>query len=335
MSAQATLTNKFHKTTYPSLDPTRPEHTAQGKTIVITGGGTGIGAAAAKNFAQAGASRIALLGRREGPLLSTKAAIELENPATKVFVFPTDITKKAEVDAVFEKIASQGHIDVLISNAAVIGHMGTFADTTADNFLSGITTNLTGNVNIAHAFLKHATQNATLIETNSSASHLILPAGWAAYSVAKAATARFYASLAIEHPDMSFFSVHPGVVETDMAKEAGYKPQKEGEDFIYAEAQSDVVSLISQYDDVNLSASFMVWLASGEARFLNGKFLWANWDVEELKARKEEVQNSQYLSLGLIQWPFAWSFGSERHEIESSVERDAVSVLFMDGSEIW
>jgi hypothetical protein len=63
----------------------------------------------------------------------------------------------------------------------------------------------------------------------------------------------------------------------------------------YREADPDLVSL---------PASFNVWLASPEARFLKGKFLWANWDVDELKAQAEEIEASTQLSIGLGGWPF-------------------------------
>ena len=43
---------------------------------------------------------------------------------------------------------------------------------------------------------------------------------------------------------------------------------------------------------VELPAHFLVWIASSEAAFLRNKFAWANWDVEELKDRAEEIQGS-------------------------------------------
>lgn len=46
---------------------------------------------------------------------------------------------------------------------------------------------------------------------------------------------------------------------------------------------------------VELPAHFLVWIASDEAAFLRNKFVWANWDVEELKARREEIQSSSLL----------------------------------------
>ena len=35
-----------------------------------------------------------------------------------------------------------------------------------------------------------------------------------------------------------------------------------------------------------------MWLHSPEAKFLRGKYVWVNWDVDELKAQKEEIMNS-------------------------------------------
>lgn len=44
-----------------------------------------------------------------------------------------------------------------------------------------------------------------------------------------------------------------------------------------------------------LAANHSVWLTSPEAKFLKGKFVWSNWDVDELKARADEIQNSPTL----------------------------------------
>lgn len=55
---------------------------------------------------------------------------------------------------------------------------------------------------------------------------------------------------------------------------------------------------------VQLPGSVAVWLASDEAAFLTGRFIWANWDVDELKARAIEIRNSRYLlKIGLIGSP--------------------------------
>lgn len=50
---------------------------------------------------------------------------------------------------------------------------------------------------------------------------------------------------------------------------------------------------------VTLPAHFNVWIASPEAEFLKGKFVWANWDVDELKALAKEVKESMLLKIYL------------------------------------
>lgn len=42
-----------------------------------------------------------------------------------------------------------------------------------------------------------------------------------------------------------------------------------------------------------------MWLASPEAAFLKGKFVWANWDAQELMERADEIQGSRLLSIVL------------------------------------
>lgn len=56
---------------------------------------------------------------------------------------------------------------------------------------------------------------------------------------------------------------------------------------------------VSNVSTVELPAHFLVWLASEEAKFLRGKFVWANWDAQELLWRSEEIQNSMHLQVTL------------------------------------
>lgn len=48
---------------------------------------------------------------------------------------------------------------------------------------------------------------------------------------------------------------------------------------------------------VELPAQFHLWLSSPEADFLKGKFVWVNWDVDELKARADEIRDSHLLKV--------------------------------------
>lgn len=68
----------------------------------------------------------------------------------------------------------------------------------------------------------------------------------------------------------------------------------------------DLLALVVSYADdkartENLPAAFAVWLCSAEADFLKGRFLWAQWDVEELKAKKAKIEaDSNVLKIGLL-----------------------------------
>jgi NAD(P)-dependent dehydrogenase (short-subunit alcohol dehydrogenase family) len=214
-------TSVWHTKVYQSISPARPELSAKGKTVVVTGGGTGIGAETALYFAEAGASRIGLLGRREQPLLDTKASMERKFPNVEVFVASTDVTNKSQVDTVLAKFVGDGKIHVLVSNAATIGPQEPLEDVDPEKFLHAVQQNLQGSLFVAQAFLRYASTDAVAVEVSSSAAHLNFGPGFPAYSVAKLAIFRLWDSLAFTHPKISVFHVQPGVVDTAMNKEAG------------------------------------------------------------------------------------------------------------------
>ncbi|KAH6849929.1 hypothetical protein B0I37DRAFT_100568 [Chaetomium sp. MPI-CAGE-AT-0009] len=215
-------TSTWHSNTYESLSPTRPELSAKGKTVLVTGGGTGIGAETARTFAAAGASRIALLGRRQQPLLATQAAIQCEFPGVDVFVAPTDVTRKSEVDAAFAGfLGSHGTLDVVVSGAAVTGPLEPVGEVDGDRLIDTVNVNLKGALFVAQAFLRHAAKDAVAVNISSSAAHVNFGPGFAAYSVAKMAAVRLWDSLGSANPGLSVFHLQPGVVDTDMNKEVG------------------------------------------------------------------------------------------------------------------
>ncbi|KAJ5731962.1 Glucose/ribitol dehydrogenase [Penicillium malachiteum] len=281
-------TSTWHSESYPSISPSRPELSAKGKSVLVTGGGTGIGAETAISFATAGASRISLLGRREQPLLDTKASIEEKFANVEVFVASTDVTDKSQVDTVFAKFAESAKIDVLVSGAAMIGPQDPIRDVDGERFLVTVDQNLRGSLFVAQAFLRHASENAVAIDINSSAAHINFGPGFSAYNVAKLAVFRLWDSVAAGNPDLSIFHIQPGIVDTDMNKEAG----------------GVKATGIEDHGKFSLPAHFNVWLASPESRFLKSKFLWANWDVDELKAKEKDIESNNLLSIGLGGWPF-------------------------------
>jgi NAD(P)-dependent dehydrogenase (short-subunit alcohol dehydrogenase family) len=214
-------TKVYHNNTYAALSPLRPELSAKGKTIIITGGGTGIGAETARCFAQAGAARIALVGRRLQPLHDTKASIESLYPSVEVFTASVDVTDSNAVNAAFETFANGGQLHVLVSNAGWTGSQASAATIDSSDFLKIVNVNLGGALHVAQAFFKHCVEDATIIEVNSNAAHLHYGPGFVGYSVGKLAVVRLFDSIAHAFPKMNVFHTQPGVVDTDMNRETG------------------------------------------------------------------------------------------------------------------
>ncbi|RKN83738.1 SDR family NAD(P)-dependent oxidoreductase [Paenibacillus ginsengarvi] len=99
------------------------------KTVVITGGATGIGRAAAKKFAVEGA-RVVIAGPNSAA--GESALRELSGSSRSHLFFKTDVTREEEVRLLVEQtIESTGRIDVLVNNAAIFYESGYLLETTS------------------------------------------------------------------------------------------------------------------------------------------------------------------------------------------------------------
>ena len=89
-----------------------------GKNVVITGGGTGLGLAMVRALARAGAT-LAIAGRRQGPI--DDAAAEAESLGSEAISVPTDVTDVPQVEGLMRAATERfGKIDVLINNAGAV-----------------------------------------------------------------------------------------------------------------------------------------------------------------------------------------------------------------------
>jgi len=102
-----------------------------GRTAIVTGGGTGIGRATARELARTGA-RVAICGRRPEPLGEVRA--ELEAAGRDVLAVPTDVREPEQVEAFLDAVEERlGPVDVLVNNAG-----GQFAAPLEDIELKGM-----------------------------------------------------------------------------------------------------------------------------------------------------------------------------------------------------
>lgn len=129
--------------------------------------------------------------------------------------------------------------------------------------------------------------------------------GNSGYLVSKLALAKTTEFLAKENPNIFFASIHPGTVDTNVFRGSGATPESMPMDTRTSTPGSDYSRLALIYRIAQLVAGFTLWISKPEAKFLNGKTVWANWDIAELKAMQETISTTGKLTIGLVGWPFA------------------------------
>ena len=103
---------------HPYAQPMLRDNALQGKTIVVTGGGTGLGRAMTTYFLQLGAN-VVISSRKLEVLEATAAELREQTGNANVLAVQCDVRKYDEVEALLEKtISTYGGVDVLLNNAA-------------------------------------------------------------------------------------------------------------------------------------------------------------------------------------------------------------------------
>jgi len=274
MAPRPTPILPYHQEGYPAIDPSRPELSSQGKSVLITGAGSGIGAETAIAFAQSGASHLGLVGRRVANLETTKATISSRFPNVAVHVFAGDVTDLKSITAAvsgFASVTDSGKIDVVVANAGYVNGVSKLDDADPEDWWRVFDVNVRGNFNLLRAFGPVAAANAVVLHVSSSIAHFTYIPGYSAYSASKMAGIRMFEHFAIEHPGIRVIHYHPGLYRTEI----GSTTEESG--------------LNLPFDHLSLASGFAVWAASPEAAFLNNRFVWAAWDVDTLKSKAAEI----------------------------------------------
>ena len=177
------------------------------RTVLVTGGNRGIGAACARSFLEAG-HRVAVTYRSEAPAgLDGALAVRC------------DVTEQAEVDAAFGEVeAALGPVEVLVSNAGVTRD-GLVLRMSEDDFTGVLDANLTGGFRVAkRAVRSMMKQRHGRIVFVSSVVGLVGQVGQANYAASKAGLVGLARSLAREFAsrNVTVNVVAPGPIATDM-----------------------------------------------------------------------------------------------------------------------
>ena len=239
------------------------------KTVVVTGGGGGIGGASCHRMAQEGA-KVAVFD------MNLEAAQHVANAITAAgghaAAFKCDITDRAAVDAAVAATEAQlGPIDVLVNNAGW-DVFKPFTKTTPDQWERLIAINLTGALHMHHAVLPGmaARKSGRIVNISSDAAR-VGSSGEAVYAACKGGLVAFSKTIAREHArhGITVNVVCPGPTDTALFadyKEGAGNPEKLMEAF----TRAIPLGRIGQPQDLPGAIAFF---ASDDAAFITGQVL--------------------------------------------------------------
>jgi NAD(P)-dependent dehydrogenase (short-subunit alcohol dehydrogenase family) len=229
-----------------------------GKTVVVLGGNSGIGLAAARAF-QAEGARVAITGRNKETLAQVAAA-------SGMLAVRSDMSSVADTRAAMARIAEQlGGIDVLFVNAGV-GGFATVPEVTEEFWDNVHSVNLRGAFFAVQAALPHLRDGGSIVITGSIGAVLALP-GNVVYAAAKAglrAVARIVAAELLPRR-IRVNVVSPGPTETEIFKRGASPEQIEA-------VRSSLGGAVpmKRMGEPEEVARAVLFLASSEASFING-----------------------------------------------------------------
>lgn len=242
----------------------------EGKTVLITGGNSGIGAATALAFAAEGAT-VAIAARDEAR--SAEMVHQIENEGGRAVAYPCDVMEPADCEATVARChAELGGFDVLFNNAGIIYRERTAPETTVEQW------DATFAVNVRGAFLmsKHAVPRMVAggggsIVNNASYFGLVGGRGAAAYAASKGAVVLLTKSMALDHArqGVRVNCVCAGSVDTPMLQ--GEMEEMGGEHAVrHLFEDKHPIGRIASPEEV---ARAVLYLASDDAAFVTGTAL--------------------------------------------------------------
>jgi NADP-dependent 3-hydroxy acid dehydrogenase YdfG len=200
----------------------------KGKTAVVTGGGTGIGAGCALALAKEGC-RVVISGRREDKLKETAAAHAGE---PKILTHVSDVSERSSANDLITWAEKElGQIDILINCAGMNTTKRLMSDIDPADWDQVLKVNATGAFNCIHAVLPsmRKRQDGLIINISSTSGVRASMLGGVAYSASKFAMTALGTCVGLEEKDhgIRVTNIYPGEVETPILDRRPVKPTAE------------------------------------------------------------------------------------------------------------
>lgn len=240
------------------------------RTVIITGGGTGIGRETALLFAEEGAN-VVIIGRRVEKLREVEKASRKLGPEIDYLV--NDISDEDRCKAIVEyTVEKYGHIDILINNAGILLPGATHE-------ISSLEWDKTFNVNVRGMWLMSKyvlphmmEQRSGAIVNTSSVIGLKGFSGVAAYATSKGAVAQLTKCMAVEYAryHIRVNAVCPGFVDTPLVNEGYLERAEDRDDAIEFMKSLHPLGRIATAKEV---AQAILFLCEDNSEFITGHLL--------------------------------------------------------------
>jgi NAD(P)-dependent dehydrogenase (short-subunit alcohol dehydrogenase family) len=237
-----------------------------GKVALITGGGTGIGAACARMFAQEGAA-VVITGRRKDVLET--AVRDIAKAKGRALAVAGSVTDEAHAQsAVAQAMRTFGRLDVLVNNAGALAFGKLLHETDEATWNDMLATNLTGAYRMIRAAVPEMIKagGGSIVNVSSVVSLVGIPM-LAAYSASKGGLDALTRCVAMDYAQQNIRcnSVCPGLVDTPMA--AGLINDKD------ALAQLMTAYPLGRPGTSEEVAKLILYLASDESAWMTGSVI--------------------------------------------------------------
>lgn len=246
----------------------------QDKVAFISGGGSGIGRAAAALLAERGA-QVALAGRTPEEL--TEVAEEIERAGGAALTLTCDVSDEESVrSAIAKTVEEWGRLDVVVANAGINGTWAGIDDLSVHDFRTTLDINLVGTFTTIKYAVPHLRRRggSVIVTSSVNGTRIFSNSGASAYSSSKAGQVALAKMLAVElGPDKIRVNVIcPGAIDTEISDNTD---EQNDDVTIPVEYPAGSIPLTGdQPGSAEQVGQLIAYLASDEASHISGTEVW-------------------------------------------------------------